>query len=508
MSDFHFIYPWRLLGLLLVPALLFLSASGASAWQRIMEKPFSRALIRNRQQRLKQVLPWLFALGIVALAGPAWQRQMPAALTPESNVMIVLQQDLAMYAGDMAPSRHARMQAKIAALMSQLPGARFGLAVYASQAFLTTPLTQDPQFYTLFLNAQTPALLPEGEGSGLKEAIAIALDTLPSSPRNIVLVADTLTADEASWLATQDLPLQLWVPGTASGGALPEKYADRGVDTRLNVSRFQTLRDAGLPVTLAAGDNSDIAVILSHLQQSVTQQNNARQDLHWKNSGWLLVIPMLLLLFFWQRQLICLACLVPALLWSPSGHAAWLDAWVPPDVQGQWAFDRDDFRQAAAHFTDPLRQGIAWYQAGDFAAAVAAFRRAPQTPETLLWTGNALAGQKQWQPALERYDQALSLRPDWAIAQKNREKIASIIMQLRQKEREREQEQGDDMDDGPDKVVNDLQKNQGVKQKDIATVATAAPQVSQWYDNLQVSPAGLLESLYRNGPPPVQEAAP
>jgi Ca-activated chloride channel family protein len=78
-------------------------------------------------------------------------------------------------------------------------------------------------------------------------------------------------------------------------------------------------------------------------------------------------------------------------------------------------------------------------------------------------------------------------------------------MQLRLKQREAEQEQGDDMDDGPDKVVKDLKKGQGVKQKDIGAIKGDAPQLNQWFENLQVSPSGLLESLYRNGP---QETTP
>ena len=58
--------------------------------------------------------------------------------------MVILQQDLAMYAQDLSPSRHQRMQHKIAALMQRQPGSHYGLVVYSSQAFLTTPLTQDP----------------------------------------------------------------------------------------------------------------------------------------------------------------------------------------------------------------------------------------------------------------------------------------------------------------------------------------------------------------------------
>lgn len=146
-------------------------------------------------------------------------------------------------------------------------------------------------------------------------------------------------------------------------------------------------------MTLASDDGDDLPIIASHIQQSVTQQNNAREDLHWKNSGYLLIAPMLFLLLFWRRQLLMVALLFPALLWSPHSDAAWLDAWVRPDIQGQHAFRRGDYAAAAGHYRDPLWQGIAWYRAGDYPAAASAFRAAPPTAETLLWLGNSYAQQ-------------------------------------------------------------------------------------------------------------------
>ncbi|HDG1669829.1 TPA: tetratricopeptide repeat protein [Kluyvera ascorbata] len=500
MTDFHFLYPWRLLGLLLCAALWWLPSAGQSAWSQIMDKPLAKALIVGRQRRLTQVLPWIFAAGVVALAGPTWQRQIPAALTPQSNVMVVLQQDPAMLAGDLSPSRHQRMQNKIMSLMAHMPGTRFGLVVYNAGAWLTTPLTLDSAFYSLFLHAQSPELLPEGDGSGLQSAVALAMHNMPAAPRSMILVADTLSPQDVTWLAGLTDPVQIWVPGTANGGALPEKYAARGVDTRLNVARFESARKAGVPVTLVTADDSDLPVIQSHIEQTVTAQNQARGDLHWRNDGWIFAIPMLALLFFWRRQLFCWLAVAPLLFWQPSSHAAWLDAWVNPDVQGQYAFSHGNYRAAAEHFSDPLRQGIAYYRAGDFPAATTAFHAAPQTPETLLWTGNSYAQQKQWQQALNSYDQALSLRPDWPAAQQNRSKIANIIMQLRQKERDRQSAQGKEQDYSPDEVKHDLKADQGVKQKELQSVAGDNPQVNQWYENLAVSPSGLLENLYRSTP--------
>lgn len=130
-------------------------------------------------------------------------------------------------------------------------------------------------------------------------------------------------------------------------------------------------------------------------------------------------------------------------------------------MQGQRAFSKGDYARAAQHFNDPLRQGIAWYRAGNYPAATAAFRQAEQTPEALLWTGNSYAQQKQWQQALNSYDRALSLRPDWKLAQGNRAKIAAIIMQLRQKERENKSAQEEEEDYKPDEIKHDLKPHRG-----------------------------------------------
>lgn len=504
MSDFHFIYPWRLLGLLLCPLIFFLSQRAVSAWHDIMDKPFAAALIKGRRPQAKRVLPWILAAGVLALAGPSWQRELPAAFTPENNVMVILQQDLSMLAQDVPPSRHQRMQQKLSALMADMPGSHFGLAVYRASAWLTTPLTRDAEFYNLFLTAQQPTLLPEGDGSGLRQAVALALKNLPSSPeaaRAIILVADNVEAADADWLKQQALPLQIWVPGTAAGGPLPEALASQGTDTRLNVARFEQIRDAGIPVTLISPDNDDLMAVRGNIQQSITAQQNSRQDLQWKNSGYLLILPMLLLLLLWRQQLLCLLILaLPLLSWTPASNAALLDAWVRPDVQGQMAFDRGDYQAAAQHFEDPLRRGIALYYAGDYASALGAFRQLPATPETLLWAGNSYAQQKDWQQSLNSYDEALSLRPDWTLAQQNREKIAHIVMQLRQKQRERQASQSKEENYDPDEIKNDLKRNEGVNEQELKSVDGTPTPAQQWYDNISLSPGGLLENLYRSSP--------
>lgn len=501
MSDFHFLYPWHLLGLLLCVALWFVVRHARSTWYQIMDKPVAEALIVGRAKPLLQLLPLLCALGVLGLAGPSWQKQLPAALSPQSSVMVIFQQDLAMYAQDLTPSRHQRMQHKIMSLVSRSPGTGFGLIVYDSSAYLTTPLTQDPDFFSLFLEAQSPTLMPQGEGSALRQAIALAQKNLPDTQQGVnslLLVADTMSAEDADLLSQLNIPVQIWAVGTKRGGTMPAAYAERGIDTRLDVERFMALRDAGILVTLASADDGDLAAISGNIAHAVQAQSNARQDLKWADGGYWLVIPILGLLLFGRRQLF-LAVLVALPLGLYSGHseAAWLNWWLTGDQQGQLAFDRHEYAEAAQQFEDPLRRGIASYFAEDYAAALTAFRQAQATPESLLWLGNSYAQQKSWQAALDSYDQALSLRPEWEMAQDNRAKIANIIMQLRKKERDREASQEEQEGIDPDEIKHDLKKGEGVNQQDIQPGGSANPQLEQWYDNVQLSPAGLLRNLYQ-----------
>ncbi|MCO4204403.1 tetratricopeptide repeat protein [Aeromonas taiwanensis] len=508
MSDFHFLHPWHLLGLPLCLALWFVVRRPPSAWYQLMDKPVAEALLVGKSRPLMQLLPWLFATGVLALSGPTWQREIPAALSPQGSVMVLLQQNLGMYAQDLAPSRHQRMQHKLMSLVQGTPGTGFGLIVYDRTAHLTPPLTLDPDFFSLFLEAQSPAIMPQGQGSALVKALALARENLPTAPdaaRSILVVADTLAPDEAAALRDSPLPVQVWVVGTERGGTLPAEYAERGIDTRLNVDEFGSLKRDGIPVTLATIDDGDLAAVSANIERAVQAQNNAREDLRWKDSGYLLVIPMLGLLLFWRRQLLCVTLLAGSLgLYGGHVEAAWLDWWATPDQQGQRAFDRQDYEQAAEHFQDPLRRGIAHYHAEQFVAAAAAFRQAPATPETLVWLANSYAQQKSWQQAIDAYDQALSLRPGWDMALDNRARIAGIIMALRKQERDREASQGEEADYDPDEIKHDLKKGQGVDQQDLGAVGGATPQANQWYDNLQLSPSGLLRNLYQADTPEAQ----
>lgn len=104
----------------------------------------------------------------------------------------------------------------------------------------------------------------------------------------------------------------------------------------------------------------------------------------------------------------------PSLAWA-DGLADW---WLTPDQQGQRAFDRGKFANAAERFEDPERRAAAYFRAGDFESAAALYGRI-RSPEAAYNRGNALVMLGRYEEAIKSYEQALTVRPDWTEAQRN-----------------------------------------------------------------------------------------
>jgi Ca-activated chloride channel family protein len=97
----------------------------------------------------------------------------------------------------------------------------------------------------------------------------------------------------------------------------------------------------------------------------------------------------------------------------------WRDLWRTPDQQAQRLFDAGDYAAAATRFTDPMRIGTAWYRAGDFDRAAAAFGQLASA-EGHFNRANALLLQGEYEDAIAAYDQALAQQLDWQLARANR----------------------------------------------------------------------------------------
>ena len=174
------------------------------------------------------------------------------------------------------------------------------------------------------------------------------------------------------------------------------------------------------------------------------------------------------------------------------GTMAWWSLWFTPDQQGQRLMQRGDFPAAAETFLDPMRQGVAWFRAGEFEKAEQAFARV-DSPEAEFNRGNCLIMRGKYPEATEQFDKALKDRPDWEDAKVNREIAVARAKLTEQK--------GGDMGDqkiGADEIVFDKRKNSGGQQTETegAQPLSDAAMQALWLRRVQTKPAEFLKNKF------------
>ena len=174
------------------------------------------------------------------------------------------------------------------------------------------------------------------------------------------------------------------------------------------------------------------------------------------------------------------------------GGIAWSGLWFTPDQQGQRLLNRGEFQTAAETFRDPMRQGVAWFRAGEFEKAEQVFARVA-TAEAEFNRGNCLMMRGKYDAAIERFDRALELRPDWEDAKVNRS-IASARAKLTE-------HKGGDMGDqtiGADEIVYDKDKNSNGQdtQTEEGQPMTDSAMQALWLRRVQTKPADFLKAKF------------
>ncbi|WP_166831647.1 tetratricopeptide repeat protein [Thalassoroseus pseudoceratinae] len=171
---------------------------------------------------------------------------------------------------------------------------------------------------------------------------------------------------------------------------------------------------------------------------------------------------------------------------------SWAGLWLTPDQQGQRLLEQKQFTDAAKTFDDPMRQGVAWYRAGEFEKAVQAFSRV-SSAESSYNQGNAWVLLGKYDRAIQSYQHALKYRPSWKDAQENLALAKARAKQLESK--------GGDMGDqklGADEIVFDQNKPKGGQDTEIAgeqAVSDASVQAI-WLRQVQTKPADFLKAKF------------
>jgi Ca-activated chloride channel family protein len=134
-----------LLLLLAVAALAGIAAVRWAAWRRDARRRFGRGTGDGRDWLLLSATALVVAAALAAFAAarPQFGRSETRAEQRGIDLAIVLDVSTSMLSTDAEPSRLARAQAEIDALLAELAGDRVGLVVFARQALVRSPLTTD-----------------------------------------------------------------------------------------------------------------------------------------------------------------------------------------------------------------------------------------------------------------------------------------------------------------------------------------------------------------------------
>ena len=310
LEAFHFIRPGWLL--LVLPAALVIWAilrrqDPLRSWQAVIAPELLDHLVVRSERRRRRLRPALvmgfgWFIGIIALAGPTWEKE-PTPLTQDlSALFIVLKVTPDMLAQDIQPSRLQRSAQKIGALLALRPGSRTGLIAYAGSAHLVMPLTSDPEVIRFFAAELAPDVMPEA-GDDVAQAIALANQRLRSSglPGSIVVIADHVDPQQLGELEQMraaggaDVHVYAMAAGAdviVPANSPPAAALDRSVMARAAAA-------GGGSLVVVSPDDRDIRQLAGQIERSI-QAAPLQEGERWVDFGYwlgLLFFPLVLLFF-------------------------------------------------------------------------------------------------------------------------------------------------------------------------------------------------------------------
>lgn len=512
LSAFHFLRPLWLL--LLVPGLLLpiLWARRHDLSRRltgVIAPHLITHLVITPEDEHRFCPVHLFAallvLGGLAVAGPTWEQDRPDFLENRAPLVIALDLSRSMDADDLQPTRLEAAKQKLHDLIHLRGGARTALIAYAGTAHLVMPATEDPALLDTYLQALSTDLISTS-GKDVLGVIDEAKRLLGTdTPGTLLLVTDG--ADSRQFAAIKqhlddsDLQVLVMAAGVKNGGVVngPNGEARTDDNGRPVLARFdsdglkQLAHAADAPLGSLSLNNDDLDWIELHAQQHFQASANDADVLHWKDAGYWLCWPLLLIALLTIRRGWRINWLAGLLLaFGMSGHApdasagALADAFFTPDQQGRWAFEHQRYAEAAEHFSDPYWKGVAAYEGADFKGALASFAEL-DTPPAYFYLGNSYVRLSKFPEAIAAYEHALKLQPAFPEATAN-----LALAQALQKDRE-DQQQAGPPDEKPDQVKFDNTSNSG---KQVERKVKVASSDQQWLDNLTTSPAKFLKQKF------------
>lgn len=473
----HFIRPEWLLGMipvLILSALFWRRHSQQSAWKQYISPHLSQLLVTQTVEKTHQpkwVLIACWIIAVIALAGPALNKQSLPVFATEQGRVLIMDMSQSMYATDLSPNRLSYAKFRATDLLNELKEGETGLIAYAGDAYTISPLTRDSSTILNLLPTLSPDIMPT-KGSNLAAALSLAEKLLAQGGHvsgDIIVMTDGISAqqfNQATSAVNDRYRLSIMAFGSKQGapirladGQLLRDNSNEVVVAKTDYGLLQKLvkQHQGILVP-AQTDGSDISTLTQWLASDGKASETELAGETWQDLGpylaMLLVIPILMSF----RQGLLTVMLNPVLLLSaamaiglthsqPAQASVWQDLWQTQDQQAESAFQQGEFAQAADTFKDTQWRASAHYKAGNYQQALAEFEQ-NNTPQGLFNQGNALMQLKDYPEAITRYQKAIAAQSPFIEAEQNLALAQQLLEQ--QKKDSSEQESDKSQQDSSD----------------------------------------------------------
>ena len=298
MDNFRFANP-HVLWLLVVVLLLVLLYQ----WGRYMSKKslarfgdvnLLRALtdgVSKQKPRMKFVLQVVALVClIVAGARPQFGSKLQNVKKEGIEVMVCLDISNSMLAEDIAPNRLEKSKRMLSRLLDQMENDQVGLVVFAGDAVVQLPITNDYVSAKMFLESISPENISV-QGTAIGAAINLAVRSFTpreESSKAIILITDAENhEDDASGAAAaafeKGIPTHVIGVGSTQGTVIPDGSGRRNsprkdstgnpITTRLDEAIARQVAESGHGI-YAHADNSNSAInaVIESLNQMQTTE--------------------------------------------------------------------------------------------------------------------------------------------------------------------------------------------------------------------------------------------
>ncbi len=467
IEQFHFLRPAWLLAL--IPLLLLLWQSlrqrhSSRSWQSVVDAELLPHLLSGKES-IKGNRLWILSaicgfFGIVALAGPVWEKLPQPIFNQQSALVIALDLSRSMDVGDVKPSRLIRARHKIADILSRRKEGQTALVNYAADAFVVTPLTEDTHTISALLPSLGTDIMP-AQGSRADKALIQALELFNNAgvaQGDVLLVSDGFSQRETEAMrqlleTNSSLRLSVLGVGTQEGGPIPlasgSFFKDKQgsiVIPRLNEKEMRGIVDiGGGSFQIIDTTDADIDALLDAMRDSAFEGSTRASDLKadiWREQGpWLIlmVIPLVVLVF--RRGVIFLLPFLLLPLAPETKAIGWDELWQNANQRGNQAFQQGEHQSAAELFDKPEWKASSLYRAEDYEQALQ-YWEAGDSADAHYNRGNALAKLGRLEESISAYDQALQKNKSHEDAAFNKKQVEEQLKQ-QQQQQQSEQDQKD-----------------------------------------------------------------